>query len=152
MMTPLRQSQTLLICAAIGCLVLFQGCGKNDPRKNRISGTITYRGQPVPAGSITFIPDASKGNSGPAVTIQFENGRYDSRTSGVGHIGGPHKVRITGLTGKDSGDEFFPQGTLLFPDYETSADLPTGPSEQNFVIPDDWVLPPPTPNQPYEGP
>ncbi|NMC19923.1 MAG: hypothetical protein GYA33_05820 [Thermogutta sp.] len=138
--------------AALGILlVLSQGCGKNDPRNNAIFGTITYRGEPVPAGSITFIPDASQGNSGPAVTISFENGRYDSRAAGVGHIGGPHKIRITGLTGKDSGDEYFPQGTLLFPDYETSADLPKGPSERDFTIPDDWVLPDTAP-QPYEGP
>jgi len=130
---------------------LAVGCSKNDPRKHDVWGTVTYRGQPVPAGSVTFIPDASQGNSGPAVTIKIENGRYDSRKEGRGHIGGPHKVRITGLTGKDSGDEFFPEGTLLFPDYETAVDLPAGPSEQNFVVPDDWVLPPPS-NEPYQGP
>ncbi len=151
-MTTLRRVFIPVMCTLAGCLLLIsQGCGKNDPRKNAIWGTVTYRGQPVPAGSITFIPDASQGNSGPAVTVPLENGRFDSRTTGVGHIGGPHKVRITGLTGKDFGDEFFPQGTLLFPDYETSLDLPNGPSEQNFVVPDDWVLPPSTPQR-YEGP
>lgn len=142
----------LFLLTALGILsAAGLGCAKDDPRANPISGTIVYRGQPVPAGSVTFIPDASQGNSGPAVTIPFENGRYESRSVGMGHVGGPHKIRITGLTGKNSGDEFFPQGTLLFPDYETSADLPKGPIELNFTIPDDWVLPATAP-QPYEGP
>lgn len=151
-MTTLRRVSIPVMCTLAGCLlVISQSCRENDPRKNAIWGTVTYRGQAVPAGSITFIPDASQGNSGPAVTVPLENGRFDSRKKGLGHIGGPHKVRITGLTGKDSGDEFFPEGTLLFPDYETSADLPNGPSEQNFVVPDDWILPPSTPKR-YEGP
>ncbi len=131
------------VCFATGIgLLITTGCGgKTDPRKYPIWGTVTYQGKPVPAGTVMLEPDVAKGNSGPAVALKIRNGKYDSRREGLGHIGGPHKVRITGLSGEASGDEFFPEGTPLFPEWQTSVDLPKGPSEQNFEVPATWIRP-----------
>jgi hypothetical protein len=96
----------------------------------------------VPAGSITFEPDSSKGNSGPAVSLKIKDGKFDSRTEGLGHVGGPHKVRITGLSGQAGADEFFPEGTPLFPEWQTTVDLPKQGSEQKFEVPAEWKMPP----------
>lgn len=139
--SSLRLANWVIASLFVGSLC-FYGCGKADVRKYHVWGTVMYRGKPVPAGSVMFVPDGSKGNSGPAVSLKIKEGRYDSRTEGVGHIGGPHKVRITGLSGESSGDEYFPEGTLLFPEYEVSVDLGQESGEQNLVVPDSWVLPP----------
>jgi len=144
MVAGTKRSYCVGVLGIIGFLVVAQiGCGRGeqDPRKFPVWGSVTYKGAPVPAGSITFEPDSSKGNKGPAASFKIRNGKYDSRAEGVGHVGGPHKVRIVGLSGEESADEFFPEGAPLFPEWQTTVDLPKGPSEQNFEVPAEWVTP-----------
>ncbi|PQO31244.1 hypothetical protein C5Y96_12940 [Blastopirellula marina] len=105
-----------------------------------VSGTVTYQGKPVPDGSITLIPDSRQGNSGAAVSIDIVNGKFDSATADRGHVGGPHMVRVVGLDGKGDGD-LFPHGQMLFPDYETTLDLPKEGSTQEIVVPIDLKMP-----------
>jgi hypothetical protein len=61
----------------------------------------------------------------------------------LGHIGGPHIVRIIGLNGKP--DPEFPRGMPLFPDFELKADLQQKDDTQELQIPADWVMPTTTP-------
>lgn len=133
---------TLTLIAAIA----LGGCGPSGPVRYNLSGQVTYGGQPVPAGSITFIPAA--GNSGPAASVPIENGRYDTAPHDTGHVGGPHLVRITGLDGKAS-DDLFPNGMPLFPDFELEAELPKQDGEMSFEVPADWK---PAPAAPAAGP
>jgi hypothetical protein len=133
-----------------GLFVAGSGCGGGDASRYHLSGNVTYGGQPVPAGSVTFIPDTAQGNSGPAVSTRIENGRFDTRRTGTGHVGGPHIVKITGLDGH-TGDEFFPQGMPMFPDYEMPVDLPNQNGTQDLEVPSDWVAPP-TKGQPRQQP
>lgn len=137
----------ILFCSLL--VAVSAGCGSSkDPRQYHVWGTVTYQGKPLPAGSITFEPDASKGNKGPAVSVKIKDGKYDTRREGVGHIGGPHVVRIVGLSGEGSSDEFFPEGTPLFPEWRTTVDLPKAGSEQDFEVPATWKAAPtrgPTP-------
>ena len=151
---PSRVVAFLVLIAIAGSAVVLVGCGgrQEDPRKYAVWGSVTYKGAPVPAGSITFEPDSSKGNKGPAASFKIRDGKYDSRREGVGHVGGPHKVRITGLSGERTGDEFFPEGTPLFPEWQTTVDLPKGASEQNFEVPAEWVTPPARPRTGPTGP
>src|SRR6516162_8272107 len=51
-------------------MILTSGCGGSSAS---ISGTVTYNGEPVGDGSITFIPVDGKG---PAVGSPIEAGRY----------------------------------------------------------------------------
>ena len=69
------------LCALLAALVGVAGCGiKRIPT----SGKVTLDGQPLTAGVLQFIPDASKGNtlrvscSGP-----ISNGRWSLVTSGM---------------------------------------------------------------------
>ncbi|GEM_PF-159235 len=122
-------------------LLALTGCsGRKGPPRYHLSGSVTHGGKPVPAGSITFIPDTSQGNKGPAGSVPIKDGKYSTRQVGEGHIGGPHVVRITGLSGVAS-DEFS-EGEPIFPDYQTKADLPKQTATQNFEVPANWVFPP----------
>jgi hypothetical protein len=52
------------------CLALL-GCGGGGPPSGTVKGTVTLDGQPVPAGTVMFIPDQSAGMSGPAAQGQL---------------------------------------------------------------------------------
>ncbi len=54
------------------------GCGKKGPARYRVSGSVTYKGKPVPVGAIQFTPDVSKGNTSPSAFAAIKDRRYDS--------------------------------------------------------------------------
>jgi hypothetical protein len=123
---------------ALGALFICSGCGgaADGPKRYDVSGTITYGGQPVLAGTIMFEPDASKGNKGPAGYAEIRDGKYDTRgEAGKGTIGGPHVVRITGLDPSKAVPDLLPDGPPLFSDYQTTADLPEADATQDFEVP-----------------
>lgn len=127
------------VVLALSAVLVLAGCGQQGPPRYRISGRVTYGGQPIPGGSVTFIPTA--GNTGPATSVTITNGQYDTALQETGHIGGSHLVKITGLDGKS--DDLFPLGQPLFPDYEfkTPYDLPKEEGTQDFEVPADWKAP-----------
>jgi len=104
--------------------VSFVGCGGDDsPERADLTGIVSFDGNTVEAGSITFIPDNSQGNKGPATNATITGGVYTT-TPGKGAIGGPHIARISAFDGKaDVGNEM-PFGAQLFPEYEMKVDLP----------------------------
>ena len=61
------------INGAACCLVLLAGCGPGDPRL-AVSGTVTFKGQPLNQGRIEFHPPENKGTMSGAV---IQNGRYE---------------------------------------------------------------------------
>jgi hypothetical protein len=77
------------------------GCGPgNGLTLGKVRGKITYKGQPVTYGMVTFAPDESKGTQGPlALGTIATDGTYIMSTeqSGDGAIVGSHKVGIIGL-------------------------------------------------------
>jgi len=124
---------------ALGAMLISAGCGSSGPPRYHVSGKVTYGGQPVAAGSVMFVPDTAQGNTGPAVSVAIKSGQYDSNLEGVGHVGGPHVVKINGLDGNTSPE--FPPGMLLFPDFELKLDLPKEDSQKDLEVPGEWVLP-----------
>jgi hypothetical protein len=135
------RTKYLLALSLICGLVLLVGCGKSGPKRYDISGKVTYGGEPIPAGSVTFIPSGE--NQGPAGTAIIENGSFDTGSNGTGHVGGTHRVVITGLGGA-GGDEFFPDGKPLFQDYEIEIELPEKETTKNFEVPGDLEAPEPS--------
>lgn len=116
--------------------LLLPGCGggESGPERYRVSGTVTFEGEPVPYGKILFTPDQTAGNTGPQGVATIRNGRFDTSDAGEGVIGGPHRLLITGMEREGSADNEEPI-PALFPEYELSLDLPRENSEQEIVVP-----------------
>jgi major membrane immunogen (membrane-anchored lipoprotein) len=82
---------------ALPGLLVMASCGSDDGLGKRypVSGTVTYNGQPVERGEISFISEDLKNNIGASGTIT--NGSYTLSTGG-GNDGaqvGKYKVTIT---------------------------------------------------------
>ena len=121
-----------LLPVAFCVLLASLGCGGHGGAERfEVSGAVTYDGQPVPVGSIVFLPDTTKGNSGPAGSAYIEDGRYDTREGGKGIVGGPHLVQIMGYDGVAVGEEI-PACSPLFPRYETAVDFPKEDTIRDF--------------------
>ena len=116
--------------AGMAAVVCVSGCMRRPgPARHTVSGTVTFRGQPVPAGTIAFEPDARQGNRGPAGYADIVNGRFRTH---LGAIGGPHLVRISGASGP-AVDET--KDIALFREYTTTCELPKGPATLHFDVP-----------------
>ncbi len=114
-------------------LPIFLGCSSGEKIYD-LSGAITYQDKPVPAGHIVFEPDTTAGNSGAPGFAKIKDGRYDTRVlEGRGIVGGPHLVRILGLDGIPRGELL--NGSPVFPEYSTTADLPKGNGTHDFSVP-----------------
>lgn len=114
-----------LAIASLVVMAFASGCGGDGgvPRYD-ISGTATFDGKPIPQGVIQFLPDAAKGNKGPATNANIVDGTYDTSASGKAPIGGEHIVIISGFDGNARPDEELPYGLPLFSEFRTAADLP----------------------------
>ncbi|MFM1904584.1 MAG: hypothetical protein RLZZ440_2484 [Planctomycetota bacterium] len=134
-----------LVCAA----VIAIGCGSSGPVRYDVSGTVTFDGQPVPVGTITFVPVS--GNTGPGGSAGIEGGRFDTAATGKGPTGGPHVAIITGFDGKTVGGiEKVQEGSPLFIDYREEVDLPREKAVRDFTVPGSARLkatPPPPPGR-----
>jgi hypothetical protein len=90
-----RDLWLLVALAGLGpCLVL--GCSKKTGMPTApVVGKVTYRGKPVPTGTVMFTPDegpAATGNIAPDGTYRLTTYR-----EGDGAVIGRHKVTITAL-------------------------------------------------------
>ncbi len=123
----------------LACVVLLAGCG-GEPEAERfdVKGTVTFDGQPVAYGTMTFIPkQGDRGGASGNATI--ENGSFDTSKRGEGVIGGLHRVIVSGFDGKADPDAELPHGQPLFADYETEQEFPAVGEvevhEVNFDVP-----------------
>jgi hypothetical protein len=92
--------RVLAICFSTTLAGLFVGCGSGEepnPATVPVQGKVTYQGQPVPKGTITFQPAGGR----PAVGEIQPDGTYHLSTFGEkdGAIPGAHKVMILANTG-----------------------------------------------------
>jgi hypothetical protein len=83
----------VLVCAA--CLALF-GCAKKGGLETApVTGKVTYKGKPLPNGTVMFVP-----GEGPAATGEIAaDGTYHLTTYAPndGAVLGKHKISITAL-------------------------------------------------------
>jgi hypothetical protein len=114
-------------------LILLSACSRHPSNRFDLSGTVTFNGQPVPAGLIVINPDISKGNDGPQGLAEIKNGRFDTRHLEKGAPSGPVILLINGFDGAALPDS--PSGKPLFLTYKLRLDLPQESSEQNIEIP-----------------
>ena len=89
-----KRTPCLLLMGSLLGMVLF-GCN-GGPRLGKVSGRVTFKGKPVPTGTIMFHPDA-----GPAAVGAIgSDGTYTLTTikSGDGAVVGSHRVTIQATT------------------------------------------------------
>lgn len=111
---------------------LFLGC-QTGPRIYHVKGTVTYKGEPLPAGTIFFDPDIGKQNDGPQGYAFITDGVYDTAgKGGRGVIGMAYIVRIHGFDGK-AGEEL-PMGRTLFTDFQKAMEFPLADTVQDFQV------------------
>jgi hypothetical protein len=125
----MRESQALLL----GILFLLSGCSDQAPERFDGSGTVTFKGQLVPAGQVVFSPDLSKGNDGPQGYADIKGGRYDTRETSTGAPSGAVVVRIEGFDGQVQPD--WPYGKPLFLNYRLEVELPRETFQKDFEVP-----------------
>ena len=128
-------------------LLLALGCGQAGPGRFDVSGKVTFAGNPVPSGWVSFTPDTAKGNSGPQGVAAIRAGAYDTTgANGKGTVGGPMIVRIEGFDGQATPD--LPNGRPLFAPYEVKVELPRERITKDLEVPAAWAkqpLPAPPP-------
>lgn len=105
-----RTLPATLALMALGC-----GSGSEFPETLPVSGKVTYKGQPVPKGTITFQPDQGQVATAP---IQ-PDGSYQLSTFAPndGALPGHHKVMVLA---NDGADNMMPGSS---PGYKTPKDL-----------------------------
>ncbi|MEX0724864.1 MAG: hypothetical protein WEB58_09355 [Planctomycetaceae bacterium] len=107
------------------------GCGDDGPPKSSIKGTVTYKGEPVKTGDISFLPDEEKG--GIPTSAPIVEGKYETDPR-FGIAAGTYKCSIVGYHQKTppaegTGDaDYHPSG---IPD-------PTGILSREFYIPEKY--------------
>ena len=82
----------------VPALLVLASCGGSDDglgKRYPVSGKVTYNGQPLEKGVISFIPEDAKKNAG--ASGQIENGAYTLSTGGEGDgaQAGNYKVTVT---------------------------------------------------------
>lgn len=133
--------KTKMVGSVFTSLVLASlfGCGQQGVH---LSGKVTFKGVPLPAGKIYFMADGAKGNKGAAGYADVSNGHYStSATGGKITPGGALRVAIEGWDpeksgkgkkGDTSGEQTF---QALFPQYVTNVDVGTSASTKDFDVP-----------------
>jgi hypothetical protein len=126
-------------CCTVLVTMLFAGCGNSTaPQEYHLSGSATFAGKPILAGNILLVPDASKGNRGPAGFATIRDGKFDTRIDGRGTVGGPHRVEISPPpldVGELSASQTAPLAKPLFREYVTDVDLPRQDTTHDFAVP-----------------
>ena len=95
--------QLLNLVWSIGLLAVLAGCGPAGPPMGEVTGTVTYKGQPLVTGDVLFVPETA--NLPYAQARIAEDGTFQMQTEehGNGVPVGKYQVMITSL--KDLGPE-----------------------------------------------
>lgn len=124
---------TASIVLAIAGLGL--GCQQEMDSLNRVTGQVTFKGEPVPMGVIQFTPDASSGNKGMAGFAEIRDGKYDTETSGRGVESGAITVTIDAYSMKNINPDIKPHGDALIIGYKQKTSIGTdSTTELDFEI------------------
>jgi hypothetical protein len=128
----MTQMACRLVCLAV-LVGVVAGCS-TEARKGQLSGKVLFKGQPVPAGWISFMPDTTAGNRGEVRVVQIKDGVYNTALEAdPGIFAGGTVIRIAGFDGKKQ--PFFPQGKQIFNPIQLRDTLTEGTSTKDFTIP-----------------
>lgn len=94
----MRTRITLLSWTGI-LLIVAQGCHRSPGALTPVTGRISYQGRPLTTGTIVFVPDISRGETGPAGYAKIRpDGTYVLQTTdGPGVPAGWYRITVTSL-------------------------------------------------------
>jgi hypothetical protein len=78
-------------------MVWIVGCGESTGNKQKISGTVTFKGQPLDQGRIDFFPTEK---TAPGAAADIQNGKY-TVVAKEGLAPGTYRVVISSMSGKE---------------------------------------------------
>ena len=133
--TQLRVIGLVAVCS----LTVIAGCAKQEIKRFRAQGSVTFDGKPVPAGTVYFDPNAQKGNKGPQGYANIVDGKYDTNNGGQGHVGGAMKIRIVGLSAPAKARTDDTPIPSLFPEFVDTIDLKSADDTRDFAVPKDYA-------------
>jgi hypothetical protein len=126
--------------ACIVVVLVFAGCGQRDykgPQRFRLAGNVTYDGEPIDFGSISFLPAGGEQRVSGGL---IENGKY-SVAEAQGANAGKHRVEIrwNKKTGKqkrdpDSGEMYDDRKEALPPRFHVDSELTAEVSAQQTTF------------------
>jgi hypothetical protein len=125
---------------AIALLAVVSGCGSDGPRREIVTGRVTYQGTPVPRGKVIFEP--AHGSSGPLGTATIVDGSFQTER-GRGPAAGPLLVRVEfwlkssnpPVPAPPMPDTGSRKSDTWHTAYRTSVDIPLGGGECTIDIP-----------------
>jgi len=122
----------LLLAAAI---LVSGGCGPAKREIANLSGKVTFKGQPVPAGFINFMPDVAGGNRGEVKAFPIKDGVYDTAQGpNPGIYPGLNKIMISGFNGKPK-MPLWPTGEQIFNPINLDLTVDPGTNTKDFEVP-----------------
>lgn len=120
----------LLLCPFA---LLSLGCGGKPPM-SQVSGTVKFKGNPIPAGNVMFVPDVSI-SGGQVRMFMVTDGVFDStKDPSPGLLPGKYEVTISGYDGKKI--PMFFQGKQIFNAVKEPVEIAAGSTKKDFVVPD----------------
>lgn len=128
-------SRSVLYVALAFTGFLLVGCGGD--KTSHVAGKVTFNGQPVPAGKVYILPDASQGNSGASGYADIKDGKFDTKIAG-GKPSAPGAVifaveGINPVPPPNAAPDV--TTTVLFPRYETTGTLQTRTNTKDIEVP-----------------
>ena len=113
---------------------MLTGCGSGEPPLSQVSGSVTFKGKPIPAGNVMFTPDVSV-SGGQVRMFMVTDGAYDSsKDPSPGLKAGHYEVTIMGYDGKRIPNFF--QGKQIFNSYTEEMTVQQGSTKKDFTVPD----------------
>ncbi|MGE0755692.1 MAG: hypothetical protein AB7O38_01665 [Pirellulaceae bacterium] len=102
-----------LLVAGVVCLIVAAGCGStgDHPPTAPVHGKVSYKGQPLKGGTVSFQPQGQPGN--PALGDIQPDGTYSLTTyeKDDGAVLGKHAVTVTVFPGQGGAEEMGLPGT-----------------------------------------
>jgi len=110
------------------------GCGPTGPKLVSLSGTVTFKGQPVPAGYVTFTPPAG---GGVVRMVVIKDGKFDTADMQGAEKGvhpGTNTITIAGFNGQK--EKFYGMGKQIFNPVTEPFTVPDAGGTKEFVVPE----------------
>jgi major membrane immunogen (membrane-anchored lipoprotein) len=93
--------QQVAVALSVSAVVVVVGCGDDSGlgRRYKVTGKVTYKGAPVPHGTVTFVPTKPPPPEGRAATGQITDGSFSLSTTGNddGALPGEYNVAIVAM-------------------------------------------------------